>query len=141
MKTNTKYILISALALFFFISDRIFKYLVLSEKIFGVRNYDFALSIKLPQTLKVFLCFCVFVFLCILVFLLIKSIKQKNFLLVTGYSLLITGSFSNFLDRLKFNFIIDYINFYFFYNNLADLMIWVGAGLVVWGLVKNNKKK
>ena len=129
LKTTTILILVV------FCLDRVLKYFAINNKIFFYKNFGIAFSLKIPENL--FLCFYILVFLVlfILVWFLIREIKNKNLLLITGYGLLITGCVSNLIDRIKFNFVIDYFNFYFFYNNLADVMIVLGIAILVWVVI------
>ena len=136
---DKKIFLISVCALVFFILDRVLKYLALQEKILLVKNYNLALSINLhlPNIILLLLYVCVFVFL---IYFLIKEFKKRNLLFLFIYLLVIVGLVSNFLDRLKFGFIVDYLNLYFFYNNLADIYIFVGVLILLFLEFRENKK-
>ena len=46
--------------------------------------------------------------------------------------LLIVGAWSNFLERIAFGFVADYVSFFINYINLADVQIWVGLALLNW---------
>ncbi len=46
--------------------------------------------------------------------------------------LLIVGAWSNFLERIAFGFVADYVSFFASYINLADVQIWVGLALLNW---------
>ena len=140
---------ISFLSLIFFILDRILKYLALTGKIFFYKNKGIAFSINFPENLFLFFYILIFIFLIFIIWNLILSIKN-NYKLpscqsygvadrqIISYELLLLGSVSNLIDRIKFGFVIDYLNFYFFYNNLADVMIVVGVALLIFSLI--NKK-
>jgi signal peptidase II len=54
---------------------------------------------------------------------------------------IIFGAISNLVDRLKFGYVIDYIDIkYFTVFNLADIMIVVGCSVIVLpALLKKNK--
>ncbi|MFC1622380.1 signal peptidase II [Patescibacteria group bacterium] len=119
-----------------FCLDRIFKYLALNNKIFFYKNPGITFSIKIPENLFLYFYILVFLILIILIHFLIKEIKNKNLLLITSYALLIIGAASNLIDRFKFNYVIDYLNFYFFYNNLADIAICFGIILLIINLFK-----
>ncbi|MFH1457298.1 MAG: signal peptidase II [Patescibacteria group bacterium] len=136
-KVDKNFILIGACALVFFVLDRFLKILALHDKILLVRNYNLALSIKLNIPEFVILCLYVFIFI-ILIFYLVNKAYNKNLLLFTACLFLIIGIASNFLDRLKFGFVIDYISFYFFYNNLSDIFIFLG---IVLFLLQYKKEK
>jgi len=133
---------ISIFILVVFCLDRIFKYLALAGKIFFYKNTGIAFGISFSSFAKAsadkLLVFVILIILIILIHLLIKEIKNKNLLPITYYLLLITGTASNLIDRIKFGFVIDYLNFYFFYNNLADVMIVLGIALLAWKLLIKN---
>lgn len=118
--------LVSLIPLFFFILDRVFKHLSLKGVLPFEKNYGLATSISLPAGLKLFFYLLVILLLTTLFFFLFKSFQKRNLLLILASSLIILGGFSNLIDRLTNGFVIDYLNFYFFNNNLADLMIWTG---------------
>ena len=79
--------------------------------------------------------------LLLLVFLFFKTLKQKNFLLTTGFSLIILAGFSNFFDRLYFGYVIDWIRIFIFpisIFNIADMMIVGGIICLILSLIKSK---
>ena len=129
---NKKILKISFLILIFFILDRILKYLALNDKIFFYKNKGIAFSINIPESIFLYFYIFIFLFLIFIIWHLIKAIQKKYLFEITGYLLIITGAISNLIDRIKFGFVFDYLNFYFFYNNLADIMIVVGVALLIF---------
>jgi len=127
-------------SLVIFILDRILKYIALSGKIFFTKNTGIALSIPVPSELLYCYIAILLIILLIMILLLINSIKKKNCLLFFAYCLLLAGAASNLLDRIKFGFIVDYLNFIFFYNNLADIMICLGVAILIFHLLFKTKK-
>lgn len=133
METRNKNLFFGAglWGLAFFIADRIFKNLVLAGKIFGVKNFGLALSISCGGKFwEIIFWLLAVIVIFILAHLLIVDVKKNRFSFFIIHYLLIIGAASNLIDRLRFGFVIDYLNFYFFYNNLADLAIW--GGLILW---------
>lgn len=62
-----------------------------------------------------------------------------------AYILIIGGIVGNLIDRLSYGYIIDYIDIFIgHYNypvfNLADSFIVIGVIIVIWNLLKGNKK-
>lgn len=55
-------------------------------------------------------------------------------------ALIIAGSFSNFLERLYFGEVKDYLDIGIAYINLADIQIWLGLILLNWQIWFWNKK-
>jgi len=130
-KKSLKIIRISLIMLILFILDRVLKYLAVNGKIFFVKNSGAAFSALIPENLFLYFYILVFLIFIFLIWQLIKSLQENNLLSVVGYLLLVIGCASNIIDRIKFGFIVDYVNFYFFYNNLADVMIVAGVGILV----------
>lgn len=67
--------------------------------------------------------------LLLLIFLFFRSWRQRNFLLMAGFSLIILGGLSNLFDRITFGYVIDWIRVFFLpisIFNIADTMIIVG---------------
>lgn len=71
-------------------------------------------------------------------FLLFILRKQKNEKIsAMAMALLFAGIASNLVDRVRFGFIIDYINIPgLFVFNLADVAILCGAGIFIWRIAK-----
>ncbi len=136
-----KYFLrVSFLGLILLIGDRVFKGLALREKIFWQKNYHLALSFDFLSTQDLFFYTLVGVLILFVIYCGVHSHRQKFFLAAAGWLWLFFGALSNIFDRLKFGYVIDYLNFYFFYNNLADVLIWLGFLLVIIGTWYHNKK-
>jgi len=118
-----------------FILDRILKSVALEGRIFFYKNYGLAFSIPLPSNYILYFNILIFLILIILIYFLIKFIIQDNKVLMISFCLLVVGTASNLLDRLKFGWVIDYFNFGVGYNNLADIFIVLGLIILVFYLV------
>ncbi len=90
-------------------------------------NPGIAFSLPLPNTI-VLLATPIILFLLIHILLYKKTLNRKGLL---GISLIIAGATSNFIDRMIFGITIDYLRVLTSILNLADIMIGVGATLVV----------
>ncbi|MCH7492447.1 signal peptidase II [Patescibacteria group bacterium] len=80
----------------------------------------------------------------IIILLLVKfyvgAYKRKEFVAVAALSLLITGTISNFLDRIQYGHVVDMIVLTTWpIFNLADIMILAGIGWLI-GTVLTHKK-
>ena len=64
--------------------------------------------------------------------------KKPSTTLCVAYILILGGALSNFIDRLLFGITIDYFRILTSVFNVADIMIVVGAGLLI---VEEYKKK
>ena len=69
-----------------------------------------------------------------LIVMMVLFWKRQDF----GLMIIIIGGLINFIDRIVFGHVRDYWNFWFFYNNLADLIIVFG---VLYSLVHLWKKR
>lgn len=86
------------------------------------------------------LCFIIGAALVLLFFLLWNSWKKKDYLSVFGALLIIAGGSSNFLDRMLFGYVIDWIRVSFLpmsIFNIADIMIFLGAICLIFRLIKS----
>jgi len=124
--------------LVFFVLDRILKNIFLIKKIgYQIGLFKFSL-IKNNQVIFGYfppgfwfylLVGLIFIFL---IYKLINSYRQGQTWLMAALILVILGGFSNLLDRIKYDFVIDYIHFLnWSFFNLADLMIWAGIIIIV----------
>lgn len=79
--------------------------------------------------------------LLLLLFLFFRSWQKKDFLLMTGFSLIVLGGLSNFFDRIIFGYVIDLIRVSFLpisIFNIADLMIFAGILCLIFRLAKSR---
>lgn len=72
---------------------------------------------------------------------LINSIKKKtDYYEISGLVLMICGAFSNIIDRLYYSYVIDCLSLrYFTVFNLADVMISLGAIILIYKNIKKTK--
>jgi signal peptidase II len=61
-----------------------------------------------------------------------------------GYSLIITGALGNLIDRVRLGEVIDFLDFYWGRQhwpafNVADSLVCLGAGLLVWVILTEEK--
>lgn len=83
--------------------------------------------------------------LCVLLTWLVKSKAQPS-LQAFGLSLLLGGAFGNFIDRLRFGYVVDFIDVYYQnYHwpifNLADTAICIGALCLAVSLSRDTNRK
>ncbi len=64
-----------------------------------------------------------------------------------GLSLVLGGGIGNFIDRIRWGYVLDFFNFYFWpVFNVADMSVTIGAGLLILlllrsALVPHNKEE
>ena len=138
------------LAIFFVILDRLFKVLALNyyENIklelisdyFGftlAKNYYIAFSLPLSGPI---LTLFIGIVILILLYFYVILIKKQEYSQAPCLTFVILGAISNIVDRIKYGFVIDYLDLkYFTVFNIADSMIVVGVVLLVINLKKLNK--
>lgn len=102
------------------------------------KNYGIAFGFALPQWL---LGLAVFIALLAIIIWLAYCLLHKQWLNSLALWLIFCGAFSNILDRLRYGFVVDYIDVRFFtILNIADIMITLGAVWLGWMLIMPKKK-
>ncbi len=142
-----------AIAVLFLIADRLLKSLAsagfwrepfsLVGDLFSLnffKNYYIAFSISWIK--DPFLSLLILFIIIGLIYCLIYLYKKNSPVEEMGLLLFLTlGAISNFFDRVKWGYVIDYFDLkYFTVFNIADIMIVLGAGGLIWlRVIKNTK--
>ncbi len=82
-------------------------------------------------------------------FVLVWQTIKKGVLLNIAYSLILAGAIGNIIDRVMFNYVVDFLDFHFYGShfpafNVADSSITVGGTLLVLDLIityKNERRE
>lgn len=131
------YTLISGL---FLLLDQVLKYLARTNSDFTFylwkpilgweyfANPGIAFSIPIPNWLIILI---TPIILILFIGLILKS-KKKTKIFYFSLFLIIAGAISNFIDRILFSATIDYLRILTGIINLADVMIVVGTGIILW---------
>jgi signal peptidase II len=137
-------------AAMFFVGDRILKWIAV-RNIWGapfdllgswlqfdfVPNYYIAFSLPLSGKPLLILTGAIIVSLLFYVFYLFLA-KKMRWGLFFPLTVLLFGAISNFIDRVQYGYVIDYLSGrYFTVFNLADVLI---VGAVVWFIWQTFKK-
>jgi len=98
------------------------------------KNPGVAFGLALPESTIIIL---ITIILSSLVWCRYKKRKVENFGLGNiGFGLIIGGAISNLIDRLRFSYIIDFINLRpWSVFNIADVAIVVGVILLAWNVL------
>jgi len=73
-------------------------------------------------------------------------LPEEQTLAALGYSLIFTGAVGNLIDRVRLGEVIDFLDFHLGrYHwpafNVADSLVCLGAGLLVWAIFKEEKSQ
>ncbi|MFC1678271.1 signal peptidase II [Patescibacteria group bacterium] len=133
-------VLFLILAIFFVSLDRFLKLIALKTttdyQIIGdlfkfsfAHNYNIAFSLPLSGAILEILISIIIIIL--IVYSLILA-KRDDYKYLFSLTFIIFGAISNLLDRIKYGFVIDYLDLeYFTVFNIADMMI-VGGALLIF---------
>jgi len=146
MSHKNQSLIIIIFGLIFFIIDRILKYLffyqIIKDSFFlaYAKNAGIAFGINLPKPFLIIFYFIIALIIIALIIRLIKLWTGGKHLAASLIWLVILGAASNIIDRIKFGFVIDYINLYIWpVFNLADMMITGGVLIIIYiNVVKNS---
>ncbi len=73
------------------------------------------------------------------IYYLYRKVEIKSIVVQIGFALVLSGSIGNFIDRLWFGYVIDFIEFCWWpaIFNVADIEIRTGIGVLIgWFLIK-----
>jgi len=102
-------------------------------------NEGIAFGINMDQAILIGL---VIVTIFILFNFLSKAYQDGNLINIFSLTLIIVGAISNLIDRLRWGFVIDYIDIpWFTVFNLADAMITIGAVILIVDIFFDKNKR
>lgn len=150
-KLKVKYVFI--IALLSVILDQAVKYYIDVNIAFGqsislikstvslYKIYNTGAAFSILEGNVIFLAFMSFIAALFIIFYFLKDIKEDHSLSVAAWGLILGGTLGNFVDRLVYGHVIDYIkldfiNFPIF--NLADIFINIGAIIVIAFIIFEN---
>jgi len=151
-KYKKKMIACNIAIIFFVILDRFFKFLAIngylknSARIIGdyfklnfVSNFNIAFSLPISGW---GLNLVISIIILALLYYLVALYKKRAFRLIFYLTFIIFGAISNLFDRIKYGFVIDYLDLkYFTVFNLADAMIVGGViGALYYLYYKKTKQ-
>lgn len=83
----------------------------------------------------------------LLILWLMRSVEDNDLIQVAGLSLIFSGAIGNYIDRLRFRYVIDFLDFHLAnkYNwpafNIADSAIVCGVGLMFLAMFLDKKRR
>ena len=148
---NKKMIAVLALIIFFVSLDRLLKIIVYDAYVIEpislvgnlfrfsfAANYNIAMSIPFSGVWVILLNSFIVI---VLMYYFLHSIRKNQILKVFSLGMVIAGAVSNIIDRIKFGFVVDYLDLkYFTIFNLADVMIVCGISTLIYMNFKVSKK-
>ncbi len=81
-----------------------------------------------------------------IIVLIFKKTQETQLLMITALSLILGGAIGNFIDRLRFNYVIDFLDFHWFNKyhwpafNVADSTIVIGVVLLIFYTFTHDNK-
>jgi signal peptidase II len=75
---------------------------------------------------------------------LFKDLKSSQNLMATALSLVVGGAIGNFIDRVRFNYVVDFLDFHWKFQyhfpafNVAGSAICVGVGFLLLDLIRQG---
>lgn len=81
-----------------------------------------------------------------IIILIFKKTKETDMLMITSLSLIVGGAVGNFIDRIRFNYVIDFLDFHWFNKyhwpafNIADATIVCGVALLIYYTLKHDHR-
>ena len=88
----------------------------------------------------------ILIIVCALAFLIYSFFNAKGSLEKTAFTLIISGGFGNLIERIISGYVTDYLylhlgNFSLFVFNFADLLITIGACIIIFLWLSGNEQK
>ena len=88
----------------------------------------------------------ILIIVCALAFLIYSFLNAKGSLEKTAFTLIISGGFGNLIERIISGYVTDYLylhlgNFSLFVFNFADLLISIGACIIIFLWLSGNEQK
>lgn len=151
MTSYKKTILFYSVIVFFIYLDRFLKFLAINDffnppiRIFSdffklnfAGNYNIAFSLPLTGNFLVGLVIMINIGLAIV---LVKTLNHGRRYEAGAIFVVLAGSFSNLIDRVKFGYVIDYLDLrYFTVFNISDILIVVGVLLLIFAYHESDNK-
>lgn len=83
----------------------------------------------------------------IVIFFLLKGVQNNDRVQVLALSSILGGAIGNYIDRLRFRFVVDFLDFHWFdkYSwpafNIADSAIVIGVGVLMYQMFMDNRNR
>lgn len=151
---KSKYILLISLAGFTVVLDQITKLLItglleLHQAMEIVPNFfhltyvrntgaAFGLLSRAPESFRIPFFIIIPLVALTVIILIFKKTKETELLMITSLSLILGGAIGNFIDRVRFGYVVDFVDLHWFNKyhwpafNIADTTIVIGVALLIF---------
>ncbi|MFH1597905.1 MAG: signal peptidase II [Patescibacteria group bacterium] len=149
-----KIVFYNIIFVFAFLADRLTKWLANTywnqEGFFVIDNFwetklyqNYYLSFSIPLRYPISLLITLPVLL-LVIYLLLRAYQKKKIILLSAFSLVTIGAISNLIDRVRYGYVIDFINWNFGFLgnpsfNIADAYIFLGIVIIIFGYLLRKK--
>lgn len=83
----------------------------------------------------------------IIIGMILRTVKDNDFLQISGLALICGGALGNYIDRLNYRYVIDFLDFHLYNKysypafNIADSAIVCGVGILILVMILEKKKE
>ena len=83
----------------------------------------------------------------IIILMILRTVKENDFLQISALSLICGGALGNYIDRINYRYVIDFLDFHLYNKysypafNIADSAIVGGVGILILVMLLEKKKE
>lgn len=156
-----KYILLVSLAGLVIVLDQITKLLItgwleIHQTIQMIPNFlsltyvrntgaAFGLLSRAPESFRIPFFIIIPLIALTIIILIFKKTRETEVLMITSLSLILGGAIGNFIDRVRFGYVVDFVDLHWFNKyhwpafNVADTAIVIGVALLIFYTLVKEK--
>lgn len=113
-----------------------------------IRNQGaaFGLLSRAPESFRIPFFIIIPLIALTIIVLIFKKTKSTQLFMICSLSLILGGAIGNFIDRIRFNYVIDFLDIHWFYKyhwpafNVADSSIVVGVIILIIYTLNNDSE-
>lgn len=83
----------------------------------------------------------------IIIVMILRTVRDNDFLQISGLALICGGALGNYIDRLNYRYVIDFLDFHFYNKysypafNIADSAIVCGVGILILVMILEKRQE
>ena len=83
----------------------------------------------------------------IVIFFLLRGVQNNDRVQILALSSILGGAIGNYIDRLRFRYVVDFLDFHWFNEyswpafNIADSAIVIGVGVLMWQMFQESRSQ